>query len=90
MTLLKLYDKEVKDFIETNGRTYCIVLKLTPEFLKEARQRIKIGAKKYADDWKYKNCLEEKHLEDLDNFNYTLLDKCQKKYHANRKPINIG
>ena len=90
MKLLPLYDKKVKEHIKKHGRTYTMTVKLTPEFLKYCRARIIEGHKKYGNDWVTKDCLLERLYERYDDFNYTILDKCQMEHQAENHPLHIG
>ena len=84
--LLSLYREEVKHFLLAHPSwKYGVVIRLTPAFLKKAEKRIINAHKKYGNDWKRKNNIKERDLEELDHFNYTILNGCQKRYKKSRK-----
>ncbi len=78
MKLIPLYDKKVKEYLDQHSKYYRITIELTPEFLKQARNRIIEGHKTYGDDYKYKDNIKEIYYEQLDILNYTMLDLIQK------------
>lgn len=84
--LLRLYRKEVKKHIETQGKLYTINIYLDKDFLRACEERIIAGHKKYGDDWKRKDNLKEIDFEKFDIFNYMILDRVQREWKKNKKP----
>ena len=56
------------------------LLKFYDLFCRQERLRIIEGHKKYGEDWKTKDNRYEHWQEILDEWGYTFLDDCQKKY----------
>lgn len=85
MELLDFWDTEVDKHLKKNGRNFVIQIELTPNFLQEVRKRIVESHSKYGTDWRHKDCLKERRLEDFDNFAYTILNKCQQSYRREKQ-----
>ena len=78
--LLPLYRKKVKEHLDKIGRSIHMEFNLDRKFLDACDRRIVEGHKKYGEDYKYKNNIKEMEYEQMDIFNYYILEECQREY----------
>ncbi len=77
--LLPLYRDEIKKFMGKYGNQLKVTIPLDKRFLKICEKRIIAGHRQYGNDWVDKQNLQEAEFEKFDIFNYTILDRCQKR-----------
>lgn len=78
-SVIDRYDHQVKEYLKAKNFIH-ITITLDEKFLKDARDRIIEGHKKYGEDWISKDNLKEMYAEQLDLFNYPRIDEAQEEY----------